>query len=546
MLGKRPWMMAVGVTAIALFAAGCGSGGGSDNSGSSNKTVVIGIAEPQHLIPSNTTESSGSQVLASLFYPLVDFDADKKPVTVAAESITPDAENKVWTVKLKPGFTFSNGEPVTSQNYIDAWNYGAYGPNGQGASYFFERIQGYADMQSVDPDGEDGPKKAPDPKAKELTGLKKVDDTTFTVTLSAPFSGWESIMGYTAFYPLPKAAFSAPGVIADGFEDQIIGNGPFKMKGKWEHDSQIQVEKVAGFKGEQPKIDGVTWKIYQDQKAEYADLVAGNVDVQTTIPIESLASAPGDLGDRFQKSPNSSYQFVGFPTFQKEFSNVNVRRALSMAVNRKEMTDQIFLGSQQPATSFVSPVVAGYRDNTCGKNCEYNPTEAKTLYEANNGPKDIKITYNADGGHKAWVDAMCNQIKASLSINCTGVGEPKFADLLTKVEKKQPVGLIRLGWLMDYPLMENYLGPLYGTGGSSNYYGYSNPTFDNLVKEGSAAKTQEEAIKKWQQAEDILAQDMPVIPLRFGQNVYGHSEKVSNVEVDLFQKVNLYKIQVVG
>jgi oligopeptide transport system substrate-binding protein len=99
---------------------------------------------------------------------------------------------------------------------------------------------------------------------------------------------------------------------------------------------------------------------------------------------------------------------------------------------------------------------------------------------------------------------------------------------------------------MDYPLMENYLGPLYGTTGSSNYYGYSNPAFDNLVKEGSAAPTPEAAIQKWQQAEDILAKDMPVIPLRYGQNTYGHSEKVTNVEVDAQQRVNLYKIEVVS
>jgi oligopeptide transport system substrate-binding protein len=268
--------------------------------------------------------------------------------------------------------------------------------------------------------------------------------------------------------------------------------------------------------------------------------------VQTTIPIESLAKASADLGDRFKKSPNSTFQFVGFPTFQKEYQNVDVRRAISMAINRQEITDQIFLGSQSPATSFVSPVVAGYRENSCGKNCEYNPTEAKTLYTAANGPKEIKITYNVDGNHKAWVDATCNQIKAALGINCVGGEEPKFADLLSKVEKKQPVGLIRLGWIMDYPLMENYLGPLYSTDGSSNYYGYSNPTFDNLVKEGSAAKTQDEAIAKWQAAEDILAKDMPVIPLRNGQNVFGYSQKVSNVTVDLFSKVDLYKIEVVG
>ncbi|MFI7546440.1 ABC transporter substrate-binding protein [Actinoplanes sp. NPDC049599] len=542
MLGNRPWKMAVGATAIALLAAGC-SGGGSEDTDTASKSIVVGIGEPQHLIPSNTTETGGAQVLAALFYPLVDFDEQSKPVEVGAESITSD-DNKLWTVKLKSGFTFSNGEPVVSDNFIDAWNYGAYGPNAQGASYFYERIEGYADLQSVDPDGEEGPKKAPEPKAKTLTGLKKVDDSTFTVTLSAPFAGWESVMGYTAFLPLPKAAFSAPGVIADGFEDAIIGNGPFKMKGVWEHDSQIVTEKVDGFKGNVPKVDAVTFKIYQDQKAEYADLTAGNVDVQTSIPIESLAAAPGDLGDRFQKSPSSSFQFVGFPTFQEEFKNVDVRRAISMAINRQEITDQIFLGSQTPATGFVSPAVAGYRENTCGDNCKYDAAAAKTLYDAAKGPKKIQVTYNADGGHKAWVDAMCNQINKSLGVECTGVGEPKFADLLTKVEKKEPVGLIRLGWVMDYPLMENYLGPLYATGGSSNYYGYSNPAFDNLVKEGSAAKTTDEAITKWQAAEDILAKDMPVIPLRFGQNVYGHSEKVKNVTVDIFTKVDLYKIEV--
>jgi len=97
---------------------------------------------------------------------------------------------------------------------------------------------------------------------------------------------------------------------------------------------------------------------------------------------------------------------------------------------------------------------------------------------------------------------------------------------------------------MDYPLMENYLGPLYSTDGSSNYYGYTNPAFDSLVREGSEAPTTALAVKKWQQAEDILAQDMPVLPLRFGQNVYGRSERVTNVSMDLFQKVDIYKIEV--
>jgi len=354
MRGNGPWKVAAGVAAIALLAAGCSSGSSDDDETLPN-TISIGIAEPESLIPTNTTESNGSQVLSSLFYPLVRFDEKSTPYLVAAESITHDKANKVWTIKLRSGFTFSNGEPVTSDSYINAWNYGAYGPNAQLASYYFSKIEGYAALQSVDPDG-NGPKKAEPPKATKLTGLKKVDDTTFTVKLSTGFAGWESLMAYDCFYPLPKAAFASEGVLTKDFAEAPIGNGPFKLRGKWQHDSQIQVEKVADFKGTVPKVDGITWKIYQDVGAAYADLVAGNLDVETKIPIESLASASGDLGDRLQKSPSSAFAFVGFPIYEKEFQNRDVRRAISMAIDRQEMAEQIFLGSETAAFSFVSPV----------------------------------------------------------------------------------------------------------------------------------------------------------------------------------------------
>nr|WP_296065553.1 ABC transporter substrate-binding protein [uncultured Actinoplanes sp.] len=537
MPGKSRWKMAASVAAIALLAAGCSSGDSADTEALPN-SISIGIAEPATLIPSNSTETNGSQVLSSLFYPLVRFDQKSKPFPVAAESITHDKSNRVWTIKLRPDFTFSNGEPVTADSYIDAWNYGAYGPNAQLASYFFARIDGYADMQ-VDP-----AKKTAAPKAKKLAGLKKLNNNTFSVTLSAPFSGWEAVMGYDAFYPLPKAAFEADGQLKKDFVEAPIGNGPFKMKGKWEHDQKIVVEKVPDFKGTVPKVDGITWKIYQDLGAQYSDLIAGNLDVQTRIPIENLGSAAGDLGDRLQKSPSSAFQFLGFPTFEKDFADARVRRALSMAINREEMTDQIFLGSETPATSFVPPYVSGARRNTCGESCEYNPTKAKQLYTQAGGPREITITYNADGGHKVWVDAMCNQIKASLAINCTGKGLPTLKVLLQKLKAKEPVGLIRLAWAMDYPLMESYLGPLYTTDGSSNYYGYSNSTFDSLVREGSEAASEAAAEKDYQDAEDILVKDMPVLPLRFGQNVFGHSERVDNVTMDLYQKVDIYTIDI--
>jgi oligopeptide transport system substrate-binding protein len=547
MRGKTPVKVAVGLTAIALFGAACSSGddngGGSGTSDTNpNGTVSVEIAEPQFLLPTNTNETSGSQVLDALFTPLVTYDDKNKPVMAQAESIT-STDNTTWTIKIKSGYTFHNGEPVTADSYIDAWNYGAYGPNAQNNNYFFATFQGYDELNPADPDG-DGPKTAPKPPTNKLAGMKKVDDTTFTVTLSAPFSEFPTILGYTAFYPLPKAAFESDGVIKKGFEDSIIGDGPFKMKGTWQHDAQIEVEKFDAFPGTKPKIAGATFKIYQQLTTAYADLQADNLDVLTTIPTENIANAPTDLGDRFKQSPSSTFQFVAFPTYDKEFSNAEVRKAVSMAIDRDEIIKNVFKNSQVSAHSFVSPVVAGYREDTCGDACKFDPAKAKQLYTSNGGPASITITYNADGGHADWVNATCNQLKTNLGIQCVGQAEPKFADLLTKLDQKKLKGMFRLGWVMDYPSMQNYLGPLYSTDGSSNYYGYSNPQFDQLVKDGESAKTADEAISKYQAAEDILAKDMPVIPLRFGQNNYGYSTKVQNVDVDLFTRVDLTKIEV--
>lgn len=528
--------------AVTLGLSACGKSGGSDSGGANpNGVVSIGIAEPKHLIPSNTSETSGSQVLAALFAPLVDFDEANKPFEVAAQEIS-TTDNKTWTIKLKDGWTFHNGEPVTADSYINAWNYAAYGPNAQDNNYFFDKVEGYKDLNPADA--------KTTPTATTLSGLKKVDDKTFTVTLSAPFSEFKSQLGYTAYYPLPNSAFesatASPLVIAKAYEDAPVGNGPFKIKGTWQHDAQVEVEKYDGFAGTKPSIGGALFKIYQNSDAEYADLQANNLDVVKQIPTAALGTAQGDLGDRYQTSPASTLQLLAFPTFDKRFEKPEVRKAISMAIDREEIANKVFQGSQKAAYSFVSPVVAGYRDKTCGAACEFNATEAKKLYTENNGPKSINITYNADGGHQEWVDATCNQLKANLGVDCVGTPEAKFADLLTKAKAKKEIGMFRMGWVMDYPSMENYLGPLYSTGGSSNYYGYSNAQFDNLLKEGSAAATQEEAIKKYQAAEDILAQEMPVLPLRFGQNVFGHSTNVKDVHIDLFNRVDLNKIQIVS
>ncbi|WP_151898151.1 peptide ABC transporter substrate-binding protein [Streptomyces sp. C8S0] len=539
MRGAKGAKWVAGAIVVAMAATACSTGNNDDSSSKGGATFSVDIAEPKRLIPQTTTESSGSQVLAGLFTPLVEFDADNKPVMAAAESIeSPD--NKVWTIKLKDA-TWHDGKPVTAKNYVDAWNWGAFGPNAADGNYFFGSIQGYDELNPQDPDG-DGPKEAPQPAAKELSGLKALDEKTIEVTLKAPFAGFRSVLGYTVFYPMPESA------IADikKYEEAPIGQGPFKMNGKWEHDKAIKVTAYEDYKlGAKPKVEAVEFRIYQNQNTAYNDLLANNLDVVTQIPTEVMGTAPQELGDRFKTSPASTFQFVAFPTYDKKYSDPRVRKAISMAIDRDEIIKVVFQGSQSSADAFVSPVVSGYRQGSCGDACKFDPEAAKKLLAEAGGIQDNKINigYNGDGGHDQWVNATCDQLKKNLGLQCVGQPVPKFAELLTQVEQKKFSGMFRMGWIMDYPSMENYLGPLYSTDGSSNYYGYSNKDFDRLVQEGREAKTEEESIQKWQQAEDILVKDMPVIPLRFGKNVFGHSTKFKNIEMNVFNQVDLVKVE---
>ena len=539
MLRRGSRTVASVTAAVLLATAGCTGGPDGPDGG-----VVIGISAPRSLLPADTVDVSGMQVLGALFHPLVSLGAQGEPVPAAAESVTPDRAARVWTIRLRPGFTFHDGEPVTADSYLTAWNYGAYGPNGQRGAASFERIDGYADLQSRDPDGPDGPERAPAPAATTMRGLTKVDDRTFTVTLTGPFAGWAALLNGPAFYPLPRAAFRSPGVLADEYEHDVVGNGPFRLAEPRGDDGEIRMTRVAGFPGAAPSIDAVTWKVYRDPGRAYRDLVAGDLDVQPEIPPGRLTDAAEDLGDRLQRSPNSTLSFLALPVLRPEFAEPDVRRALSLAIDRRRLADAVTHGTEAPATAFVPPVVPGHRADAC-PDCGHDPARARKLYAGAGGPPAVTIAFNRAAGHQETIDEICRQVTAALGAGCAAAGRDTVTDLLVRAGDRESAELTRMSWSMNYPLMESYLAPVYGTGGSANVHGYSNPAFDSLVAQGSAATTPAAAVAKWQAAEDVLAQDMPIIPLFFGQNVYGHSKRVTNVAMDSAQRLDLFKIQIV-
>jgi len=535
--------------ALALVAAACGGTeeAPSDGQGRSGTTeggsFAMSLCEPEYLIPQKDNETCGGQVLHTLFTPLVLFDAETSEPTfegAAGESIESD-DQQTWTVKLKDGWTFHDGTPVTAQSFVDAWNWAAYGPNLAGNSYFFENIQGYDELQCEL--NAAGTKCVSDPTAQRMSGLKVIDELTLEATLKDKFSQFPLTVGYNAFYPLPESFFDDP----DAFNEKPIGNGPYMMDGKWKHNQSINVTKYADYAGEPGNADDIEFRIYGAEAlgTAYRDLQAGNIDVVDAIPPEQIESAKAEFGDRFLESPSSSFTYLGFPLYDDRFANKDVRHAFSMAIDRQAIIEAIFFGTLTEAKSVVSPVVKGSREDPCGEPCTYNPEKAKQLLEQAGGWEGpLTLWFNNDGGHEEWMEAVSNQLRQNLGIQDINFESFEFAEYLGKLDAEEATGPFRLGWVMDYPSPQNYLEPIYGTTGSSNNFAYSNKEVDGLIDKGNAAPTIDEGITFYNQAEDIILEEMPVIPTWFGLNQTAHTERIDNVVVDAFSFIRLEDVEV--
>lgn len=526
---------------LALGATACGGGDDEtdtqgESQGSPSAIIKVNGAEPQNgLLPANTNETGGGRIMQQLFTGLVSYDEKGQTVNEVAESIETE-DSKTFTVKLKDGWKFTNGEAITAKSFVDAWNFGALSTNNQLNSFFFDPIVGYADVHPEDPtpDNEEDP--LPTPKAKEMSGLKVVDDKTFTIEINAPQSTFPQRLGYTAFAPLPAAALTDP----KGFGENPIGNGPYMMDGAWEHKVRIKTKTNPDYPGtKKPKNGGIENVFYAEAGPAYADLQADKVDVLDLLPDEALETFLDDLGDRAVNQEAGIFQSFTFPLYQKTFQGPNaakVRQAISMAIDRDTITKEIFSGTRKPAKDFSSPVVEGFDDSICGEVCTYQPDKAKALLEEAGGlpGNKMSIGYNVDGSHQGWVDAVCNNIKNNLGIDCVGKPFPVFKDLREQVTAKKMDSAFRTGWQMDYPALDNFLTPLYKTDAGSNDGGYSNPAFDKLLSEGDSAASKEEGIAKFQEAEKLLVADMPAIPLWNSNSTGGYSTLVENVTFDIF------------
>ncbi|TQO19223.1 oligopeptide transport system substrate-binding protein [Rhodoglobus vestalii] len=515
----------IGISAIALFSAsalalaGCAASEPAADGDTAAIITTNGSEPQQSLIPTNTTETGGGKVITSIFAGLVSYTADGDVENEVAASIeSEDAQS--WTVTLEEGWEFTDGTPVTSDSFVTAWQYGALLSNAQSSSYFFDNIEGFSyDEES------------------ELTGLEVVSDTEFTVNLINPEADFPLRLGYSAFMPMPEAAWED----LDAFGENPIGNGPYMLDGEgaWQHDVQIDLVTNPDYDGVRTPVNGgVSIIFYTSQDAAYADALGGNLDILDAVPDSAFETYESDFPERSVNQPAAIFQAFNMPYYLDHWSGEEGelrRAAISMAIDRQEVTDVIFQGTRTPATDFTSPVIAGHSDSLAGAEVlEFNPEEAASLWAeadaiAPYGDTVFDLAYNADGGHQAWVDAVVNSISNTLGIEAVGKAYPTFADALNDRDAKLLTGATRAGWQADYPSLYNFLGPLYVDGAGSNKEGYSSPEFESVLAEGASAATVEEATAKYQEAQEILLVDLPSVPLWYSNVTGVYADTVDNV-----------------
>ena len=517
-------------------APGAGDGQGKAPAQRSAREFSIGIIEPEHLLPPTTNATNDMQVLFVLFTGLVEYDAQTaEPVNAMAESIT-SSDQQTWTIRIKPGWTFHDGEPVTARSFVDAWNFGAYAPNAAGNASSYAKIVGYDDLQ-----GDPGATPPVPPRAREMSGLVVVDDTTFTVHLKEPFSQFPLTLGFQAFYPLPRVARSDP----KAFEEAPVGNGPYQMDGRWRHDEGIRVKRFAAYQGRPGVADAIEFKIYLKKDTAYRDFQAGVLDIATELPADEIPAARRANGSRYVEQQSSGLNYLGFPLYQAAFQRKEIRQAISLAIDRQEIIDAIYGGDKEPARSIVFPRLPGTRADAC-RLCTLDVVRARQLLAQGGGwtGGPLHIWFATGRDHEASMEAVANQLRRNLGITDVRFDTPEFAEFFSAVKAHQVTGLFRLNWLMDYPSPQAYLQPLFASTSSSNRTGYANPRVDALIAEGDRAPSIQAGLVSYQAAEDLILDDLPVIPLWFGKNQAVHSRRTSGVVIDLLGRVRVQDVRV--
>lgn len=501
----RNTVAAAAVSLMFLLTACSGGSGDASSSGSSGAsaepvTLRVASTDPGQLIPGRNIVAYDFDM--AVWAPLTWVDDEANLSYVAAESVTSD-DATTWTITLKKGWTFQDGSPVTAQDYVDTWNVVAYGPNAFENSGQLAHVVGYQDLNPAD---------GSTPTVKEMSGLKVIDDTTFTVTLDGPDGQFplQLSQGQTAMFPMPKGAADD----LEAYNKHPIGNGPYQIVGDYTEGETITVEKYPDYQGTPGTVDTIEFVPYTDQGTAYTDVLAGNLDV-AGVGADKLIQAKSDFGDRLYAFKAAGIAYLGLPLYDPRYQDIKVRQAISMAIDRETINEQIYGGLYTPATAFTPAIEVGTPVGICGELCEFHPDKAKELLAEAGGFEGTMTVYYPGGiGADAFYTAIANQLRQNLGVDAVAQPSTDWAEFYqTRLDAKAP-GPFFSRWGALYPSQQNHLRAFYVKGGGCDQ---CIPWYDDevasLLKTADAQVDADKAAAAYKAVQERILTEFPAPPL---------------------------------
>ncbi|MDQ3972868.1 MAG: ABC transporter substrate-binding protein, partial [Actinomycetota bacterium] len=483
------------------------------------------------IVPPEVTDSHGTAVVDALFDSLTAWSPVSGLQPAAAGDWGADPDASTWTFRLRPGATFHDGSPVTAGDFKFAWEAAVRLGDG-GSGYHLRHVAGYEALRSG--------------QADRLAGVETVDDLTLRVALTDPFADFPTVAAHPSLGPLPRAAWNAQPA---AFRAQPIGNGPFRAAEPWAHGRFIRLARFAGWRnGARPAaaVDEVLFQIL-DPDAAYVAFQQGRLDV-TTVPSGALE----DAVDRYGISPDGSrgpgvllgdapvLYFLGFNITRAPFDDLQVRRAVSLAVDRAAVARENLEASLEVARSAVPPAIPGARAVAC-QACSHSPDIARQLF-AERGIRSLTLWFNSGGGHEAIAEQVRRDLAdVGVDVSFRTVDFPRF---LSALENRE-AGLFRFGWTADHPILDDALYPLFHSDGWANAGHYAAPEVDALLDQARATLDEARRTLLYQSAEDLaLGRDQAIAPLVTFRHRVVVSDRVSGLVHSPMGTANLAEIRV--
>ena len=532
---KKQLILVTLVMTGVLALTACGGSKSANNANGKILTIEMG-PEVETIDPALNTTNDGANYITYLFDNLLRVDKDGKIAPSMAEKYEVSDDGLTWTFHLRDGLKWSDGSDFTANDFVYSWQRMV---NPEVAAPYAETVLGMVDGYEDaigNPDENGNTTTTPD-----VTKLRveAPDDKTFVVHMAKPTPYFDKLATFAALSPVKKDVVESN---PDGWTldpKTYISTGPFKLK-EWKAGSYLLLEKNENYWNKDAvKLDGIKCLLMQDQNAAFSAYESGDALMIKDIPTQEITTL--QKRPDYHIDPQLGTYFIDLNNTLDEFKDPKVRQALSLALDRKYISETITAGTYTPAKGFIPQGVSDWDGSSWYDHLtdpsvyinvdDYQANLAKAkelLAEAGhpNGEGLPTLTYSTnDSAYHKKIAEYLQQAwgELGLKIDVNIVEWKSF----TPQRRSGNYQIARDGWVMDYDDPSNILN-LTATGNGNNSSKYSNPEYDALLEKAASEKDQKTRFDYFHQAEEMLMRDMGVTPLLYYNEMYLQSDKIKD------------------